>query len=47
MVQRQATMVSYVDVFRLLTFLFILVIPLVFLLKKLTHQIKQPASAAH
>jgi DHA2 family multidrug resistance protein len=47
MVQRQATMVSYVDVFRLLTFLFLLVIPLVLLLKKLTHQMKQAAPAAH
>jgi len=39
LVQRQAAMISYLDVFRLLTFLFLLAIPLVFLLKRPEHQI--------
>jgi MFS transporter, DHA2 family, multidrug resistance protein len=46
MVQRQAAMISYLDVFRLLTVFFIVVIPLLLLLKKLTHQIKQVGAAA-
>jgi DHA2 family multidrug resistance protein len=45
MVQRQAAMISYLDVFRLLTFLLILAIPLVFLLKKPVHQTKPAALA--
>ena len=40
MVQRQAAMIAYLDVFRLLTFLLLLAIPLVFLLKKPVHQTK-------
>jgi DHA2 family multidrug resistance protein len=43
-VQRQAAMISYIQVFRLLAVFFLLVIPLVLLLKKLTHQMK-PAPA--
>ena len=45
MVQRQAAMISYLDIFRLLTLIFLLVIPFLFLLKKLTHQIKRAPAA--
>ncbi len=44
MVQRQAAMISYLDVFRLLTFLFLLAIPLVLVLKKPEHQINGAAA---
>jgi DHA2 family multidrug resistance protein len=40
MVQRQAAMLSYLDVFRLMAFLLLLAIPFVVLLKKPVHQIK-------
>jgi len=46
MVQRQAAMIAYLDVFRLMTVLFLLAIPLVFLLKKPVHQIKRVGPAA-
>jgi DHA2 family multidrug resistance protein len=45
MVQRQAAMIAYLDVFRLLTLLLLLAIPLVFLLKKPVHQTKPAALA--
>jgi len=45
MVQRQAAMVAYLDVFRLMTFLLLLAIPLVFLLKKPVHQIQRTGPA--
>ena len=41
MVQRQAAMVAYLDVFRVLALLLLLAIPLVFLLKKPVHQIRR------
>jgi DHA2 family multidrug resistance protein len=46
LLQRQAAMVAYVEVFRLLTLLLLLAIPLVFLLKKPVHQIRGGAPAA-
>jgi DHA2 family multidrug resistance protein len=46
MVQRQAAMIAYLDVFRLMTFLFLLAIPLVFLLKKPVHQTRRAGSVA-
>ncbi|HVN33583.1 MAG TPA: DHA2 family efflux MFS transporter permease subunit [Thermoanaerobaculaceae bacterium] len=45
MVQRQAAMLSYLDVFRLMTFLLLLAIPFVALLKKPVHQIKPVKTA--
>ena len=47
MVQRQAAMIAYNNVFRLLTVLFLLAIPLVFLLKKPVHQTRGEGPAAH
>jgi DHA2 family multidrug resistance protein len=44
MVQRQAAMISYLDVFRVLTFLFVAAIPFVLLLKKPAHQLKAAAA---
>jgi hypothetical protein len=37
MIQRQATILSYVDVFRLLGVIFLLMLPLVLLMKKPVH----------
>jgi DHA2 family multidrug resistance protein len=45
-VQRQAAMISYLQLFRLLTLGFLLAIPLVLLLKKLAHQTRPSPSAA-
>ncbi len=46
MVQRQAAMVSSTEVFRALTLLFVVVIPLVLVLKKPLHQVKRAGPAA-
>jgi len=46
MVEKQAAMIAYIDVFRVLTLLFLLVIPFVFLLKKPVHQTKPAAPVA-
>jgi MFS transporter, DHA2 family, multidrug resistance protein len=47
-VLRQSVMVAFVDVFRFLTLVFILAIPLVFLMRKLkTKTTRDPESAAH
>ena len=40
MVEREAAMIAYVDVFRMMTLLFVLAIPLVLLLKRPVHQTK-------
>ncbi len=45
-VQRQAAMISYIDVFRLLAVMFLLSIPFVFLLRKPAHQATPAAAAA-
>jgi DHA2 family multidrug resistance protein len=44
MVQRQAAMVSYLELFRLLTVLFLFAVPLVLLLKKPAHQTRDPSA---
>jgi DHA2 family multidrug resistance protein len=46
MVQRQAAMIAYLDLFRLLTLVFLLAAPLVLLLKRPVHQTSPSASAA-
>jgi DHA2 family multidrug resistance protein len=46
MVQRQAAMISYLQVFRLLTLILLAAIPLVLLLKKPGHQTRAAASTA-
>jgi len=46
MVQKQAAMIAYLDVFRVLMVLFLVAIPLVFLLKKPAHQTKPEITAA-
>jgi len=37
MVQRQASMIAYIDVFRLLMFVFLIMLPFIFLMKRPTH----------
>ena len=46
LVQRQATMLSYVDVFQLLAFIFLAMIPLVMIMKRPQHGLK-PAPGGH
>jgi DHA2 family multidrug resistance protein len=46
MVQRQATILSYVDVFQLLAVIFLAMIPLVLIMKRPQHGIK-PAPGGH
>jgi DHA2 family multidrug resistance protein len=46
LVQRQASMISFIDVFRWLGILFLLVIPLIFLMKRPQHK-AQPGAGAH
>jgi DHA2 family multidrug resistance protein len=46
MIEQQATMLSYIDVFQLLALIFLLMIPLVMIMKKPSHAVK-PAPGAH
>jgi len=40
MIERQATMLSYVDVFQILAVIFVLMVPLVMLMRKPSHAVK-------
>jgi DHA2 family multidrug resistance protein len=44
MIERQATMLSYIDVFQLLALIFVLMTPLVLLMKKPSHAVKPVAA---
>jgi len=46
-VLRQASMVAFVDVFRLLAFVFIAAIPLILIMRRIRYQQPDPGSAAH
>ena len=46
LIERQATMLSYIDVFHLLALIFVLMVPLVLIMKKPSHAVK-PAPGAH
>jgi DHA2 family multidrug resistance protein len=47
MVQQQASMLAYIDQFRRFGWLVIVIVPLVFLLKRASHDPSAPAEAAH
>jgi DHA2 family multidrug resistance protein len=44
MIERQATMLSYIDVFQLLALMFVLMVPLVLIMKRPSHGAKPVAA---